>query len=276
MRTSMNIQNKLTMLSEMRNDSKFQVLEFDQLEGATDVETALGLQIMNSSGIKLRQVRIILEDSAVKLESGALSYMKGDIAIKTKTGGVVGLGKKFLNSKLTGETMFKPTYEGTGEIFLEPSFGHFALIELEDEEVIVDDGLFYACEEDIEIGAAMQKSVSSMLLGNEGMYQTSLSGSGIVVLEIPVPESEVFKCKLFNDTLKVDGNFAVLRTSNVKFTVEKSSSLIGSATNGEGLLNVYSGTGEVWLLPTKSIYQDLRVEGLSDLSNPGGSRDVEI
>ena len=276
MRTSMNIQNKLTMLSEMRNDSKFQILEFDRLEGATDVGTALGLQIMNDSGIKLRQVRIILEDSSVKLESGALSYMKGEIEIRTKTGGVVGLGKKFLNSKLTGETMFKPTYEGTGEIFLEPSFGHFALIELEDEEIIVDDGLFYACEEDVEVGAAMQKSVSSMLFGNEGIYQTSISGSGIVVLEIPVPESEIFKCKLFNDTLKVDGNFAVLRTSNVKFTVEKSSSLIGSVTNGEGLLNVYSGTGEVWLLPTMSIYQDLRLEGLNSLANPEGSRNTEV
>ncbi len=276
MRTSMNIQNKLTMLSEMRNDSKFQILEFDRLEGTTDVGTALGLQIMNDSGIKLRQVRIILEDSSVKLESGALSYMKGEIEIKTKTGGVVGLGKKFLNSKLTGETMFKPTYEGTGEIFLEPSFGHFALIELEDEEIIVDDGLFYACEEDIEVGAAMQKSVSSMLFGNEGIYQTSISGSGIVVLEIPVPESEIFKCKLFNDTLKVDGNFAVLRTSNIKFTVEKSSSLIGSVTNGEGLLNVYSGTGEVWLLPTMSIYQDLRLEGLNSLANPEGSRNTEV
>ena len=276
MRTSMNIQNKLTMLSEMRNDSKFQILEFDRLEGATDGGTALGLQIMNDSGIMLRQVRIILEDSSVKLESGALSYMKGEIEIKTKTGGVVGLGKKFLNSKLTGETMFKPTYEGTGEIFLEPSFGHFALIELEDEEIIVDDGLFYACEEDVEVGAAMQKSVSSMLFGNEGIYQTSISGSGIVVLEIPVPESEIFKCKLFNDTLKVDGNFAVLRTSNIKFTVEKSSSLIGSVTNGEGLLNVYSGTGEVWLLPTMSIYQDLRLEGLNSLANPEGSRNTEV
>lgn len=276
MRTSMNIQNKLTMLSEMRNDSKFQILEFDRLEGATDVGTALGLQIMNDSGIKLRQVRIILEDSSVKLESGALSYMKGEIEIRTKIGGVVGLGKKFLNSKLTGETMFKPTYEGTGEIFLEPSFGHFVLIELEDEEIIVDDGLFYACEEDVEVGAAMQKSVSSMLFGNEGIYQTSISGSGIVVLEIPVPESEIFKCKLFNDTLKVDGNFAVLRTSNVKFTVEKSFSLIGSVTNGEGLLNVYSGTGEVWLLPTMNIYQDLRLEGLNSLANPEGSRNTEV
>ena len=43
--------------------------------------------------------------------------------------------------------MFKPILKGTGEIFLEPTFGYFTLIELEDEEIIIDDGMFYACEE---------------------------------------------------------------------------------------------------------------------------------
>lgn len=276
MRTNIESDNKLTMVSQMSNDAKFQVLEYDRLEGATDYETALKLQVMNNSNIKLRQVRIIIEDSAVKLESGALSYMKGDIAIKTKTGGVLGLGKKFLNSKLTGEEMFKPTYEGTGEIFLEPSFGHYALIELEDEEIIVDDGLFYACEEEVNIGTSMQKTVSSIVFGNEGLFQTSLSGSGIVVLELPVPESEIFKCKLFNDTLKVDGNFAILRTGNVKLTVEKSSSIVGSMTNGEGLINVYSGVGEVWLIPTKGVYDDIKIDSLEKLRDPSGKRNTEV
>ncbi|MGL5150705.1 MAG: AIM24 family protein [Clostridium sp.] len=275
MRTSIKITNKLTMISEMTNDSKFQVLEYDKLTGATDVETALGLKIIGDSGIKLRQVRVLLEDSSVKLEPGALSYMRGDIGIKVKTVGVIGLGKKFLSSKLTGEEMFKPTYEGTGDIFLEPSFGHFALIELEDEEIVVDDGLFYACEEGVEVGVAMQKSISSAVFGDEGVYQTKLSGSGIVVLEIPVPETEIFKCKLFNDTLKVDGNFAILRTNNIQFTVEKSSSIVGSITGGEGLLNVYEGTGEVWLVPTKAIYSEIKVNGISKLRNPGGSRNTE-
>ena len=172
--------------------------------------------------------------------------------------------------------MFKPTYEGTGEIFLEPSFGNFALIELEDEEIIVDDGLFYACEEEVEVGSAMQKTISSIVFGNEGLFQTKISGSGIVVLELPVPESEVFKCKIFNDTIKVDGNMVVLRTGNVKFTVEKSSSIIGSTTNGEGLLNVYSGVGEVWLLPTKSIYSDIKAMGLEQMRNPEGKSNTEV
>ena len=39
----------------------------------------------------------------------------------------------------------------------------------------------------------------------------TIEGNGIVVLKVPVPESEIFKCILINDTLKVDGNFAIFK-----------------------------------------------------------------
>lgn len=266
MRSSLNFTNKLSKLAEMENDSIFQILEYENLEGATDVESAFGLNIIRESGIKLKQIRIALENSSVILEPGALSYMKGNIKISSKTGGVLGFGKKLISSKLTGETVFKPTYSGTGEIFLEPSFGNFALIELEDDEIIVDDGLFFACESSVEFGVTIQRNLSAALLGDETLCQTKISGSGIVALEIPVPESEIFKCILIDDTLKVDGNFAILRTGNIEFTVEKSSkSIVGSVTSGEGLVNVYRGSGEVWLVPTKSVYSDLKIKGLNEM-----------
>ena len=266
MRSSLNFTNKLSKLAEMENDSIFQILEYENLEGATDVESAFGLNIIRESGIKLKQIRIALENSSVILEPGALSYMKGNIKISSKTGGVLGFGKKLISSKLTGETVFKPTYSGTGEIFLEPSFGNFALIELVDDEIIVDDGLFFACESSVEVGVTIQRNLSAALLGDETLCQTKISGSGIVALEIPVPESEIFKCILIDDTLKVDGNFAILRTGNIEFTVEKSSkSIVGSVTSGEGLVNVYRGSGEVWLVPTKSVYSDLKIKGLNEM-----------
>lgn len=266
MRSSLNFTNKLSKLAEMENDSIFQILEYENLEGATDVESAFGLNIIRESGIKLKQIRIALENSSVILEPGALSYMKGNIKISSKTGGVLGFGKKLISSKLTGETVFKPTYSGTGEIFLEPSFGNFALIELEDDEIIVDDGLFFACESSVEVGVTIQQNLSAALLGDGTLCQTKISGSGIVALEIPVPESEIFKCILIDDTLKVDGNFAILRTGNIEFTVEKSSkSIVGSVTSGEGLVNVYRGSGEVWLVPTKSVYSDLKSKGLNEM-----------
>lgn len=265
--TSQNIKNRLTMISEMKNESVFQVLEYDDLQGARDLNTAMQLNLMKSSSIRLKQGRIILDDSAIKIEAGALSYMKGNIEIVTKSGGLIGMGKKLFSNKVTGESMFKPILRGTGEVFLEPSFGHFTLIELEDEEIIIDDGLFFACEESIEIEPVMQNSISSLIFGKEGMFQSRLSGSGIVLLEVPVPEKEILRCKLYRDVLKVDGSFAVLRSGNIEFTVEKSgTTLVGSAINGEGLLNVYRGTGEVWLVPTKSVYEDLNERGLNEFN----------
>lgn len=265
------------MISEMKGDSIFQVLEYDNLAGATDVSTAKELFYMRETGMKLRQVRILLQNSSVRLQAGALSYLKGNIEMDSKMGGLIGLGKKLISSKATGETAFKPLYNGTGEIFLEPSFGHYALIELEDDEVIVDDGLFFACEEGVKVGTASQKNFSSAFLGNEGFFQTKISGSGVVVLELPVPETEIFKCILINDTLKVDGNFAVLRTGNIEFTVEKAAkSIIGSATSGEGLVNVYRGTGEVWLMPTKDIYNKLSSLGVASLTGNKGSSNTTV
>lgn len=276
MRSSLRFTNKLKMLSEMEGESRFQILEYENLEGASDVNTALGLNIMKENGIKLKQVRIILEDSSVKLEPGSLSYMKGNIEVRSKQGGLIGFGKKIISSKLTGETAFRPTYSGTGEIFLEPSFGHFALIELEDDEIMVSDNMFYACEENIEIDVTTQKNISAAFLGNEGLYQARIEGSGIVVLKVPVPETEIFKCVLINDTLKVDGNLAILRTGNIEFSVEKSAkSIIGTAVSGEGLVNVYRGTGEVWLIPTKSIYKDLNIKRTSKINKEETEVDIE-
>lgn len=258
MRTSLNIENNMTIIAEMKNDSIFQVLEYDNLEGSKNINVAIQLNQIRDAGIRLKQGRILLRDSSIRVQAGALSFMKGDINIKNKTGGVLTLGKKIFSSKATGESISKPLYHGTGEIFLEPTFGHFALIFLEDEEIIIDDKMFYACDEEIEVATHVIKNPSVAILGDEELFSTKLKGSGIVLLEIPVPETEIFRCKIYKDTLKVDGNFAILRSGNIEVTVEKSTKTIaGTIMSGEGLLNVYKGIGEVWLIPTKSIYDKL-------------------
>ncbi|WP_426349953.1 AIM24 family protein [Alloiococcus sp. CFN-8] len=277
MRTNLKITNNLEILSEMTGDSTFQILEYETLSGSLDIASAEQMYFMREIGMTLKQVKIILEDSSVRLQSGALSYMKGRIDLRAGLGVIIGLGKKLMSSRATGESAIKPLYTGTGEIYLEPSFGHYALIELEDDEVIIDDGLFYACEEGIEVGAAMQKNISSAFFGNEGLFQTKLEGSGVAALELPVPEHEIRKVVLINDTLKVDGNFALLRTGDIEFTVEKSSkSLIGSAASGEGLVNVYRGTGEIWLMPTKEVYNKIALGNYRNLTENEGRYDTEV
>ena len=62
--------------------------------------------------------------------------------------------------------------------------------------------------------------------------------------------NELIEIELENDELKIDGDMAVCWSTNLDFTVERSSkTLLGSAINGEGLVNVYRGTGRVLMSP---------------------------
>ena len=50
---------------------------------------------------------------------------------------------------------------------------------------------------------------------------------------------------------KIDGKLAVCWSSNLEFTVERSTkTLVGSAVSGEGSVNVYRGTGRVLMCPS--------------------------
>ncbi|WP_195251994.1 AIM24 family protein [Romboutsia sp. 1001713B170207_170306_H8] len=142
-------------------------------------------------------------------------------------------------------------------------------MELKNESIIVDKGMFYCCSEEIEVKGIAQRNISSTILGREGFFQVQISGTGVVILECDVPKEEIIECDINEDeVLKVDGNFAIARTSGVNFSVTKSDkSLFGSAINGEGFLNTFSGQGKVWIAPTQPIYQKMMIHSFVSSNN---------
>ena len=77
-----------------------------------------------------------------------------------------------------------------------------------------------------------------------------MNGAGVLCLESPSPREELIEITLNNDVLKIDGNMAIAWSGSLDFTVERSGkTLIGSAASGEGLVNVYRGTGKVLMAP---------------------------
>lgn len=72
----------------------------------------------------------------------------------------------------------------------------------------------------MKVEPVMQKNFSSAMAGGEGLFQTKIEGTGIIALEIPVPQDEILKYELTGDRLQVDGNFAILRSGNIKFSTE--------------------------------------------------------
>lgn len=234
-----------------------EILEMNNLEGASSPYMAANLYFAKQAGLKARMVKISLDQASIKTEAGAVYYSYGNIQSNTKIGGMTGLLKKSVSGSLTGESAIKPVYQGVGEIVLEPSFKHYFILKMNNSSVVIDDGTFYCCSATLKLSPVMQRTASAAVLGNESLFQLQVSGTGILVLETPVPKDELIKYDLHdNEELKVDGNFALIRSGNVKFSVTKSEkSLIKSAIGGEGFFNTYTGRGSVWLAPTAPIYR---------------------
>ena len=181
-----------------------------------------------------------------------MQWMVGDVNATTGVKGIGDFFGKALRGSVTGESAIKPEYTGSGTLVLEPTYKHIILIDVSDwnGSIVLDDGLFLACESTLKHKAVARSNFSSAVAGGEGLFNLGISGNGVLCLESECPKQELIEIVLQNDVLKIDGNMAIAWSGSLDFTVERSGkSLIGSAASGEGLVNVYRGTGKVLLAP---------------------------
>ncbi|SHJ08923.1 Uncharacterized conserved protein, AIM24 family [Clostridium cavendishii DSM 21758] len=218
---------------------------------SVDTGNAVAAYFASEMNVRKRQVLIELNGNAYTISAGAMQWTAGAVKMAADVKGIGDLFGKALSSKVTKESAIKPKYEGQGLLMLEPTYKHILLEEVSDwDGLVLDDGLFLACESKIQQKVVARTNLSSAVLGKEGLFNLCLKGQGIAVLESPVPREELIEFELENDEIRIDGNFAIAWSSSLDFRVEKSSkSLIGSAVSGEGFVNVYRGTGKILMAP---------------------------
>lgn len=240
----------------------FHVLEYVQ-DASVSPMNAMNEYFMSKMHVRRRQVVIDIDkDHSAVIQAGAMQWMGGNVQA---TSGVKGIGDflgKALKGAVTKETAVKPEYVGEGCLVLEPTYKYIILADIGKwgpAGMTIEDGMFLACDTNVKSKVVARKNLSSAVLGSEGLFNLSLQGNGVAALESNVPEDELIEVILENDELKIDGNLAVCWSSNLEFTVERSTkTLVGSAVSGEGLVNVYRGTGRVLMCPvapTTSLFE---------------------
>ena len=215
-------------------------------------ENAQGAYFASEMNVRRKQVMCDLSKANITLQAGAMQWMVGDVKATTGIKGVGDFLGKSIRGKATGESAIKPEYTGSGLLVLEPTFKHILLLNVDDwnGSVVLEDGLFLACDDNLKHKAVMRSNFSSAVAGNEGLFNLGIQGSGVVCLESPCPREELIEVTLKDDVLKIDGSLAIAWSGSLDFTVERSGkSLMGSAVSGEGLVNVYRGTGKVLIAP---------------------------
>ncbi|MEI2992941.1 MAG: AIM24 family protein [Blautia faecicola] len=255
-----NLQNENRKFA--KSIGNFHVLEYVQ-DASVSPMNAMNEYFMSKMGVRRRQVVIDIDkDHSAIIQAGAMQWMGGNVRA---TSGVKGIGDflgKAIKGAVTKETAVKPEYVGEGCLVLEPTYKYIILADIGKwgpAGMTIEDGMFLACDANVKSKVVARKNLSSAVLGGEGLFNLSLQGNGIAALESNVPEDELIEVILENDELKIDGNLAVCWSSNLEFTVERSTkTLVGSAVSGEGLVNVYRGTGRVLMCPvapTASLFE---------------------
>jgi uncharacterized protein (AIM24 family) len=195
----------------------------------------------------MRFVEIHLEHEMVRCESGALNYLRGDIAVHSQLIPSVG---SLVSSLVASESVYRPTYAGTGVITLASSLGGFHVLELKGESWILEKGSYWASEGSVELQFFRERLLTSLWAGEGLVYlQTRAFGRGklVVCTKGPIEEMELAE----GEQLVVEGNCVIGRTQSVKFQMRRpTKNFWGRFTSGESIVRTYRGPGKVLLNPT--------------------------
>ena len=232
----------------------FKVVEH-QKDLSVSKKSAEQAYFASEMNVKLRQVEITLDGTkTVKTQAGAMQMILSNVEMNTGVTSAKGFLGSMLKAAVTNESAVKPEYTGVGQVILEPTYKHIILQDVAEwgaGGLVIEDGMFLASEGTVNHSVVENaQDLGTALLSNEGVYNLCFTGSGVVALESYVPFEELVEYNLVDDVLKVDGSMAVCWSGSLKFGVEKATKgVLGSLASGEGLVNVYRGTGKVWVSP---------------------------
>lgn len=248
----MNIRNLIdnSNVNVVEQNGNIKIIEYTK-DLSCPIEHAVLYHYASLMNIRRRQTLIELKNDSYILSAGAMQWMAGNIEMVSDVKGVGDFIGKALKGAVTGEAPSKPIYRGAGVLMLEATYKHLLIEEASnwDGGLVMEDGMFLACEGTLQHSVVKRDNLSSAFAG-EGLFNMSVSGNGLVVLESNVPRSELIEITLDNEEIKIDGSYAICWSNSLKLTVESSTKgLINSAVSGEGFVNVYRGTGRILMAP---------------------------
>lgn len=180
-------------------------------------------------------------------ESGAMSWMTGNMQMETSGGGI---GKMF-SKALSGESMFQNRYTAQGapgSIAFASSFpGDIIAVDIRPgQEIICQKSAFLAATPGVELSIFFQKKIGAGFFGGEGFIMQKLSGTGTAFLEID--GSVVTKELAAGEQLTIDTGYLAIMDSTCSMRIESVKGLKNKFLGGEGFFNtIVTGPGRVSL-----------------------------
>lgn len=184
-------------------------------------------------------------NETIQAEGGAMVSMTPGFKMETKAKG--GVLKSLIRSAVGGESFFMNTYtapsEG-GEITLAPALpGDIAVLELNDETLMVQSGSYVASSEGIQVDTKW--GGAKTFFASEGLIMLKCQGSGTLILS---SYGAIHTMTLAGgQSHVVDTGHLVAFDAGVGFQVRKVAGWKSTLFSGEGLVVELTGPGRLTL-----------------------------
>ena len=133
--------------------------------------------------VRRRQLVADLDGSiGVTLQAGAMQWTVGSVRATTGVKGVGDLVGKMFKGAVSQDSAIKPEYTGVGKLVCEPTWNHILLLDTSQwgNSVVLNDGLFLACDSTLRHELQRRSNLSSAAAGNEGLFNLRIDGCGTI------------------------------------------------------------------------------------------------
>ncbi|MCB8988933.1 MAG: TIGR00266 family protein [Ardenticatenaceae bacterium] len=196
---------------------------------------------------------------AIQTESGAMVGMSPDLEMETAASG--GFLKSLSRSMFGGESFFLNTYTakkaGDSVALAPPLPGDIAVIELQDEELLVQSGSYLASSKGVNVDTKW--SGAKTFFGSEGLIMLRVSGTGTLIIS---SYGAIHAMELAaGQSYVIDTGHLVTFQEHMNYRVKKVAGWKSTLFSGEGLVAELTGPGKLtlqtrsqdsflaWLLP---------------------------
>ncbi|MEJ2209401.1 MAG: TIGR00266 family protein [Anaerolineae bacterium] len=211
-------------------------------------------------------------------ESGGMSWMSGNVEMKTHSGG--GLGR-MVKRAMSGESLFITDFyveRSRGTVAFASEFpGKIIPFDLRaGESIIVQKDAFMCAEKSVDMDMHFRKRLGTGFFGGEGFIMQRITGPGLAFIEV---DGEVVEYDLEpGQQLKVDTGHLAAMEASVDFDVTMLKGFRNILLGGEGLfLASVRGPGKVWLqtMPMSKLAQKI-AQFMPQVGGKGSSGGMNI
>lgn len=205
------------------------------------------------SNMQFPLVEIDLEaGESIYLQQGSMVYHTPSVTLNTKLNGRgSGLGKlvgAIGRSMVSGESMFitQAISSGAdGKIALAPSVpGQVIALELGSKQYRLNDGAFLALDGSAQYKMERQSVGRAFFGGQGGLFVMTTEGQGTLLANA---FGSIKKIELRGESLTIDNAHVVAWSRDLNYDIHLENGFMQSIGTGEGVVNTFSGYGEIYI-----------------------------